>query len=212
VLALAASIAAGVHVSAHRRDEYLQAVRLGIEAGRVQLELDLTPGIAMAESIVASIDRDRDGLLSPDEQRAYVSALKGALTLTLDGTRVALGPFDAGFPDADAMRRGEGTIRLRATGTLPPASAGTHRLSFRNDHHPEGSVYLANALMPENAAVEITAQRRDADQRELQVDYVLAAGAPDRAPMPVPGAVAVLVSLSFLSLLLVRAARLVSRD
>jgi hypothetical protein len=30
--------------------------------------------------------------------------------------------------------------------------------------------------------------------------------------MPVPGAVAVLVSLSFLSLLLVRAARLVSRD
>ena len=46
MLALALTIAGGAGVSAHRRDEYLQAARLAIDPGRVQLELDLTPGIA----------------------------------------------------------------------------------------------------------------------------------------------------------------------
>ena len=58
-------------MSAHRRDEYLQAARLAIDPGGVQLELDLTPGIALAEAIIADIDRNRDGSLSDDEQRAY---------------------------------------------------------------------------------------------------------------------------------------------
>ena len=74
-------------VSAHRRDEYLQAARLGIDPGRVQIELDLTPGIAVAEAILADIDRNRDGSLSADEQRAYVSLVLSAVTLEVDGTR-----------------------------------------------------------------------------------------------------------------------------
>ena len=46
-------ILAGVAVvSAHRRDEYLQAARLALDPGRVQIELDLTPGIAVADAIL----------------------------------------------------------------------------------------------------------------------------------------------------------------
>ena len=64
MLALTTAIVGVAEVSAHRRDEYLQAARLAIDPGRVQLELDLTPGIALAEAIIADIDRNRDGSLS----------------------------------------------------------------------------------------------------------------------------------------------------
>ena len=73
------------------------------------------------------------------------------------------------------MRRGEGTIRLQSTATLPRLSMGPHQLLFRNSHHPDRSVYLANALVPESDQVAVTAQRRDGDQSELTIDYVLRA-------------------------------------
>jgi hypothetical protein len=170
-------------VSAHRQDEYLQAARLAIDPGRVQLELDLTPGIALAETILADIDRDRDGALSAEEQRTYGSLVLGALDLDVDGTRLAVPLSTSSFPGPEEMRRGEGIIRLHSAATLPPLSAGVHHLSFRNRHHPDRSVYLANALVPASDRVAVTAQRRDGDQRELTIEYVLHA-APAR-----PGAV-----------------------
>ena len=69
-LALAVVIV-GTAASAHRRDEFLQAARLGVEPDRVELELDLTPGIAVADATIADIDRDRDGVLSAEERGAY---------------------------------------------------------------------------------------------------------------------------------------------
>ncbi len=63
-LALTAAVAISTAASAHRRDEYLQAARLAVEPGRVELELDLTPGIAVSAATIADIDRDRDGVLS----------------------------------------------------------------------------------------------------------------------------------------------------
>ena len=71
-----------------------------------------------------------------------------ALTLEVDGTPVRAQLAATSFPDAEAMRRGEGTIRLQSTATLPRLSTGRHQLLFRNRHHPDRSVYLANALVP----------------------------------------------------------------
>jgi hypothetical protein len=173
VVALAMTMAGVADVSAHRRDEYLQAARLAIEVGRVQLELDLTPGIAMADAILADIDRNRDGSMSAEEQGAYASLVLSALTLEVDGTRVRPQLAATSFPDADAMRRGEGTIRLQSAATLPRVSSGFHQLWFRNRHHPDRSVYLANALVPESHHVAVTAQRRDTDQTELTIDYLV---------------------------------------
>jgi len=162
-------------VSAHRLDEYLQAARLAIDPGLVQLELDLTPGILLTEEILAAIDRNRDGSLSEDEQWAYGRQVVSALTLEVDGTPVAARLSACRFPDAAAMRRGEGTIRLQSTATLPSMSIGDHQLLFRNSHHQDSSVYLANALVPESDRVAIGAQRRAGDQSELTIDYTLGA-------------------------------------
>jgi hypothetical protein len=177
VLALTV-IAGAAEVSAHRRDEYLQAARVAVEPDAVHLELDLTPGIALAETIIADIDRNRDGSLSLDEQRAYASLVLGALTLEVDGRPVQAQLGATRFPDAESMRRGEGTIRLHSTATLPRLTMGRHKLLFRNGHDPDRSVYLANALVPDSDDVAISAQRRDGVQRELTIDYVLHAALP----------------------------------
>jgi len=167
------AIARGAVVSAHRTDEYLQAARLAIDPGRVQIELDLTPGIALAEAILADIDRNRDEVVSEGERRAYASLVLSALTLDVDGTRLPMRLDASDFPGAEAVRRGEGTIRLHAVAVLPRMSAGSHQLLFRNRHQRDRSVYLANALVPESPDVAITAQRRDANQSELIIDYVV---------------------------------------
>jgi hypothetical protein len=147
----------------------------------VQLELDLTPGIALAEAIISDIDRNRDGALSADEQRTYGDAVVNALTLQIDGTPLRAQLAATSFPDLEAVRRGEGTIRLQSTAALPRLSTGSHQLLYRNGHHPDGSVYLANALVPASRKVAVTAQRRDGGQTELTIDYELRA-APGMPP------------------------------
>ena len=135
-------------MSAHRRDEYLQAARLAIDPGRVQLELDLTPGIALAEAIIADIDRNRDGVAVPDEQRAYGEP--GAERAD------ARGRWDAGARAAGRVqfsrRRSDAAWRRHhpasIDGDAPGPVSGRHQLLFRNRHHPDRSVYLANALVP----------------------------------------------------------------
>lgn len=172
-VALAVVIGSAIDLSAHRRDEYLQAARLAIQPGRVELQLDLTPGIAVAETIIAEIDRDRDGLLSSDEQQAYVGRVLSGIALDVDGQAVHAQPVESTFPTLDALRRGEGTIALRVSAVLPALDAGEHHLSYRNGYRGELAVYLANALVPESPRVAITDQRRDRDQRDLTIDYVL---------------------------------------
>jgi hypothetical protein len=204
VLALTTAIVGVADVSAHRRDEYLQAARLAIDSGAVALELDLTAGIALAEGIIADIDRNRDGSLSPDEQRAYASLALSALTIEVDGTPVRAELGGISFPDAEAMSRGEGTIRLRSRAALPRLSTGPHQLLFRNRHHPDRSVYLANALVPRSSDVAVTAQRRDGDQTELIIDYVLRAAPSSISMVWLLGAV---TAALVLSVLLIRRSR-----
>lgn len=184
MLALTTALVGVAEVSAHRRDEYLQAARLAIDPGRVQVELDLTPGIALAKAILADIDRNGDGSLSAEEQRAYGSLVLGALELEVDGTRLPAQLGACSFPAPEAVRRGEGTIRLHAVGMLPRLSIGSHQLLFRNRHHPDRSVYLANALVPESAEVAVTAQRRDRDQKELIIEFVVRPTATSTSVVP----------------------------
>ncbi len=180
-------IAGGAGVSAHRTDEYLQAARLAIDPGRVQIELDLTPGIALAAEILGEIDRNHDGSLSAEEQREYGNLVLSALELEIDGTRLPVQADASSFPEASAVRRGEGTIKLHSAATLPPLSVGLHQLLFRNRHHPRRSVYLANALVPQSYRIAVTGQRRDADQTELTIDYVLRAAPEGSTAAWLPG-------------------------
>ena len=207
MVALTTVLVGVVEVSAHRLDEYLQAARLAIDPDRVQVELDLTPGIALAEAILLDIDRDHDGSLSVEEQQAYGSVAVSALTLEVDGRSVPVRLGASRFPDAEAIRRGEGTIRLHASATLPQLSMGPHQLLFRNSHHRSRSVYLANALLPESDLVAITAQRRDGDQTELTINYDLRAALATSTAALLFGSLAAATGLSALLIRVSRSPR-----
>jgi hypothetical protein len=135
-------IGGGAELSAHRLDEYLQAARLAIDPGRVQIELDLTPGIALAEAILADIDRNRDGSLSAEEQRAYGSLVLSALELEVDGTRLPVQLGASSFPEAAAVRRGEGTISA-SLGRGAPAHVHRRPSTVVPQQAPPGSECLS---------------------------------------------------------------------
>ena len=159
--------------SAHRVDEYLQATRISVERGRVVLDMTLTPGIEVAPLVFSWIDANHDGRISSKEGAAYAGHVLHSLELSVDGHPVALAAAAHEFPAFREMSLGVGAIRLRAAAKLPWMSAGDHRVVYRNTHRPEWSVYLANALVPDDNRVQIVEQQRDRAQRELTIHYRL---------------------------------------
>src|SRR4051812_44528125 len=129
---LLAIAAASTGVAAHRLDECLQAARIAVEPDRLALELDVTPGVAIAESFIPEIDGDGDGTIPAREQQQFIRRILGSVDLSLDGHRIELSDGTATFPELAALRTGEGMIRLRADVTVPTPSAGVHRVVFRN--------------------------------------------------------------------------------
>jgi len=158
-------------ISAHRLDEYLQAARFSIERNRLDFEIDLTPGAAVASRVFSSIDTNHDGRISDEEGRAYAEQLRRAIQLSIDGVPLALTFAPGQFPGLAEMNAGTGMIRLHGTAGFPSVGAGRHALYYRNTHQPDISVYLSNALVPIDKQVEITAQLRDNAQDELTIDY-----------------------------------------
>jgi hypothetical protein len=178
-MALAAAMAVGwsLALSAHRLDEYLQAARIDAGTDAIVVDLDMTPGADVATAVASVMDRDGDGGLSPAEQSAYARDVLRDVTLHFDGAPLPLELASTIFPEFAAFRAGVGTVRLRFTARHARLTAGVHRIVFRNSHMPGRSVYLANALVPEDRSLTVDSQARDALQRGLAITYV-AGGSP----------------------------------
>lgn len=161
----------GAEPGAHRLGELLQAARIGIDPARVEIELDLTPGVAVAGRLVADLDRDRDGQVSDAEGREFAVAVRPAIAPELDGRPIQTDVVGVDVAPADALLRGEGRLQLRLGAGLPALASGAHTLRYRDVYRSDIGVYLANALVPSSAAVAITGQRRDASQQELTIDF-----------------------------------------
>ena len=173
LVALALVVCAEGWPSAHRRDEYLQAARVAIDPDRIEIELDLTPGIAVAEQVLAEIDRDANRSISDGEAQAYRTQVLSTMAVDVDGKPLSLEIIDGTFPALAAVLNGEGTMRMRTAAALPRLSAGTHRLRYRNSHRPDIGVYLVNALVPGSARVVVASQQRDVNQRDVTIEYTL---------------------------------------
>ena len=167
VLALLVPVPAG----AHRLDEYLQATRVAIERDRVNVDIDLTPGVSIARQVTDWIDINRDGQISLSESLTYGHQVLNSLVLSVDGTTMRLDVLETQAPTIADMALGVGTLRLRAWAAIPSAATGHHRLTVINAHHPESSVYLANALVPSDGRIQIVGQRRSTNQHSLTIEY-----------------------------------------
>lgn len=158
-------------VFAHRDDQYLQATLVAIEPSGVRLQIHLTPGVAVAETVLAEIDRDRDGAISENEAAAYAESLKRALTLRLNGRRLELKITVSEFVEPAELRTGGGIIKIEFFATPGPLAAGPHRLTLENRHLTKMSVYLINAAQPRSAAVRITLQKRNENQSTGEIEF-----------------------------------------
>jgi len=158
-------------VFAHRDDEYLQATLVVIEPDDIRLQINITPGIAVAEQVIAVIDRDRDGAISTKEAAAYAELLKRDLTVRLDGRKSELKLTASEFVPPDELRTGSGIIQMEFSASFGPLAAGPHRLSLENRHLPAISVYLINAARPRFATVEITRQKRADNQSVGEIEF-----------------------------------------
>jgi hypothetical protein len=178
LIVLCAWLATVPTAGAHRVDEYLQATRLSINREHVDLEIDLTAGAALASKVFAWIDTNRDGEISGAEGETYARQMLRSVLLKVDGYPVPVTLAGTSFPQFRDMSLGVGTIRLRATAKVPSAGTGRHQVSFLNTYRPESSVYLVNALVPENPRIQLGDPRRDRAQYSLTLDYTVIADAP----------------------------------
>jgi hypothetical protein len=165
-------------LDAHQLDEYLQATRVSLSRNRVGLEIDLTPGATIAPDVLARLDRDRDNAISLIEAAAYGQLVLADLVLTLDERPVAMTLAHAEVAPIDSLRSGIGSIQLRLVGALESDATGSREVYFRNNHRPGISVYLVNALIPEDRDVSVTGQSRNATQQEVRIGYHVGVGWP----------------------------------
>src|SRR5579862_2598883 len=56
---------------AHRLDEYLQATLVTIDPVEIRFQINLTPGVEVADEVLDQVDRDHDGVISTNEASAY---------------------------------------------------------------------------------------------------------------------------------------------
>ena len=160
--------------TAHQLDEYLQATRVSLSRNQVSLEIDLTPGATIASEVIARLDRDSDNSISPFEAAAYGQLVLRDLVLKLDERPIVMSLAHVEIAPIDALRSGTGAIQLRMVGDLAAHIGGHHQVYFRNNHQPHRSVYLVNALVPEDGGVSVTGQARIANQQEVRIDYAVA--------------------------------------
>lgn len=166
---LAMSLMGGA--AAHRLDEYLQATLIGVTRDGIDVEIQLTPGVAMLPVWMAVIDQDGDGRISSSEERAYVSRVAREVELRVDGVPAPLSLIESKFPTLEAVREGLGTIRMK----LRSARRG-HELRFENRHLPQISAYLVNCLASPSDGLVVGRQERDDAQRSIEFAYSFRAG------------------------------------
>ena len=130
-------------VFAHRDDQYLQATLVAIAPSGVTLQINFTPGIAVAEQVIAAID----------------------------GRKLELKLTASEFVPPEELRTGSGTIQMEFSAISGPLAAGPHRLTLENRHSTRISVYLINAAQPRFATVEITKQKRNDNQSAGEIEF-----------------------------------------
>jgi len=180
---LLAFVAFPIAVFAHRLDEYLQATLVAIEPSGVRLQINLTPGVEVAEKVLARIDRDNNNAISKSESAAYAELLKRDLTLRLDGQKLKLKLTASKFPALTELRSGLGIIQMEFSATLDSLATGPHKLALENRHLPTLSVYLINAAQPKTRTIQLTSQKRTDNQGAGEIEFTFH---PSERPEPAP--------------------------
>jgi hypothetical protein len=160
----------GTTATAHRLDEYLQGTLISIEKNRLQVQITLTPGVAVFPFLLGDMDADADGVISETEQSAYASRVLRDLSLTMDGRPLTPQLISRQFPTIEEMKEGRGEIRIEFSAVLP-SGGPSRKLIFENHHQSRIAAYQVNCLVPRDPNIRIVAQNRNYSQSLYQLEY-----------------------------------------
>lgn len=170
VLAIA-SVVSQTTARAHVLDEYVQSTLVDIDADSITLRINLTPGVEVAEQVIALIDADGDGEIAHAEAEAYALRVKQDLAAKLDGREVELQFRTASVPAASELQSGEGVIQMEFALAGAEFADGAHTVTINNRHLPKMGVYLFNAAAPRSDAIEIVRQTRSKNQSSGEIAF-----------------------------------------
>jgi hypothetical protein len=159
-----AVLLASLSARAHRLDECLQAALIEIKADEARVQVNLSPGVQVADAFVWNIDRNHDGKISAAEGKDYAKKFVAKLRLSLDERPLTLEFIEADCDSVAELKSGAGNIHVEMRARLARMDAGEHVLSFENHHQSDLSVYLFNAILPKTDAIRISKQERNDNQ------------------------------------------------
>lgn len=169
--ALALLIAAAPAAASAHPEHCGQASYLTVTPAQATLELELSPGPAVAARLAAHIDQDGDQQISEAEAQAYAREALAGQSLRADGEALALAVTRVECPPAARLATGQDKIRVVLVASTAHLAPGKHRFTLENSHEPVPSSYMAHAFAGPQVAV--SEQTRDPAQRRLAFRAVL---------------------------------------
>jgi hypothetical protein len=142
-----------------------------IEPDEIRLEINLTPGVSVADAVLSVIDRDRDGVISTAEAAAYAELLKRDLVVCVDQRKVELKRISSNFAEPDELRSGWGIMQIGFSIDPGSLAAGSHTLGLENHHLNAISAYLFNAALPRSKLIQIAGQKRNETQSTGEIEF-----------------------------------------
>ena len=135
---------------AHQVDEYLQSTFISLTKDSVNVEMFLTPGVAVLPAVLGAIDANGDGAICEAEQRTYADRVVRDLSVTVNGENIRPRLLAANFPSLENMKEGLGTIHLELKFDLVP-NRSNRRLRWENRHQSRISAYRSGGIASEFA-------------------------------------------------------------
>ncbi|MER6952401.1 MULTISPECIES: sulfite exporter TauE/SafE family protein [unclassified Streptomyces] len=132
-LAAAGSGLAAAPAVAHPTDEVLQQAYLTPTASRLEVQLDLTPGVLVAPAFARTVDTDGNGEFGSAETAAHMRRVTSALEVHVDGRAVALKVTGSTYPPYELLAAAGGAVSVEAVAALP---AGARAVTFINAYDP----------------------------------------------------------------------------
>jgi hypothetical protein len=156
---------------AHRLDEYLQAIMIGMSEDHMEASMRLIPGVAVSSAITGAVDLNGDGVFSEAEQQRYAQQVFRDLIVRVDGQKLTPVLRSVTFPALTEIREGLGEIHIEFAADLPSGSA-KRALTIENHFQPATSVYLMNCLAPQSRNIRVLGQNRNQNQSYYRLDYL----------------------------------------
>lgn len=161
---------------AHPSDAYLQASYITIHSSRIEIELNLTPGVLVAPQVLPELDKNNDQQISEAEGAAYVNDVVRNLAVQVDERALALDVSKIELPTYLNLQAGYGIIRVVASAAFDKNTSGAHQLLYKNNNAPAGVAYQVNVLVGKDTSIALGQIIRNENQQRFSLEFTIGSG------------------------------------